>query len=210
MNADYNTIIAKAKLLGRGKTIQTVSKDCYLIKDDEGNNLIIIPDNVTEINKDSHQEFTNNIKELTGKIKVIGGRGLKSISNMFFDCKFDEIDLSGMTTSNVIHMNSVFQNCVAREIILNGFDTSKCQDMYMMFAGCISGTLDLSSFTVTRSTDIREIFLLFNKYIDGNLDNPVIKGHIITSNCLLLDAYKNSDNGSSFAKGDVLSIRFHP
>lgn len=210
MDVDYNAIIAKAKLLGKGKTIPTVSEDCYLIKDDEGNNLIIIPDNVTELNKDSHLEFTNNIKELTGKIKVIGGRGLKSISNMFFDCKFDEIDLSGMITSNVINMESAFQNCVARKIILDGFDTSKCQDMYMMFAGCISGTLDLSSFTITRSTDIQEIFLLFNKYIDGNLDHPVIKGHIITNNDLLLDAYKNSDDGASFAKDIVLSIRFRP
>lgn len=210
MYIDYNAIIAKAKLLGRCKTIHTVSEDCYLIKADECNNLIIIPDNVDKLNKDSHLEFTNNIGGLTGKIKVIGGRGLKNISDMFFDCKFDEIDLSGMITSNVIYMDSVFQNCVARKIILDGFDTSKCKSMYMMFAGCISGTLDLSSFTVTRSTDIQEIFLMFNKYIDGNLDNPVIKGHIITSNDLLLDAYKNSDDGASFAKGIVLSIRFRP
>ncbi len=210
MDIDYDAIIAKAKLLGKCETIQAAGGDCYLIKDDEGSNLIIIPDNVDELNEAAHPAFTNNIRWLTGNIKVIGGRGLKDISDMFFDCKFDEIDLSGMITSNVIYMNSAFQNCIAQKIILDGFDTSKCKEMNMMFAGCISGTIDLSSFTVTRSTYIQEIFLMFNKYIDCNLYHPVIKGHIITNNDLLLDAYKNSDNGSSFAKRIVRSIRFRP
>ena len=161
---------------------------CYVISLSASKHIIYIPDDVTYLNKDIHnQTFTKYIKDLSGHIRVIGGKGLKSTRDMFNNCNIETIDLTKLNTKNVVDMRSMFFMCKARaiefnahysdfstqnvkhmtgmfcycnaEILkLNGFDTRNVKDMSVMFCGCHARSIDLSSFSTKNVINMDGMF----------------------------------------------------
>ncbi|WP_353096125.1 BspA family leucine-rich repeat surface protein [Tissierella praeacuta] len=81
------------------------------------------------------------------------------MSNMFYNSKATELDLSELDTSNVIDMGSMFMGSQATKIIgLDGLDTSKVTNMQSMFNKSQATELDLSSFKTTNVTNMGTMF----------------------------------------------------
>ena len=74
--------------------------------------------------------------------------------NMFSNCDFTTLDLSGFDTSNVTSFNAFIQGVTYMTSLKLGtkFDTSKSTDFQYMFQGCMSlTTLDLSMFNTSKA-----------------------------------------------------------
>lgn len=79
--------------------------------------------------------------------------GLETTSLMYAfkgNCSIENIDLTGLNTSEITNMYGMFFDCCnLKRINLNGFDTGLVKDMRNMFANCTSlHSLDLSSFNI--------------------------------------------------------------
>ena len=80
-------------------------------------------------------------------------------SNMFYDCRTKEFDLSNADTSKVTDMSHMFDWCHAESLDLRNFDTSKVTDMSFMFERCqFLDSLDLSSFDTSKVTNMSHMF----------------------------------------------------
>lgn len=91
-------------------------------------------------------------------------RGCSSLQN---------IDLSGLDTSNMTDMSSFFYECSSLERIdLSRIDTSNVTRMVGMFDGCRKlSTLDLTSFCTSKVTDMARIFRFCNSLESVNLSS---------------------------------------
>ena len=154
-------IVLKSKVLGFPvKEIPTAcNHKCYLISKSETQHIIYIPDDVTYLNIDLYTLiFTDNIRDLQGAIKVIGGHSLKDTSCMFYGCHAQSIDLSSFNTSNVTDMSNMFWGCKAQSIDFSHFNTSKVTTMESMFSKCQVKYLDLSPFDTSKVTNMSDMF----------------------------------------------------
>jgi len=80
---------------------------------------------------------------------------------MFSDCySLTRLDLSNLDTSKVTNMSRMFGRCYSLTALdLKSFDTSKVTDMSSMFDGCYSLTqLDVSSFDTSNVTNMSRMF----------------------------------------------------
>ena len=85
----------------------------------------------------------------------------KSISQFFQNCSsLISLDLSGINTLNTTDMNGMFEGCTAlSSLSLSGLDTSQVSNMSSMFSGCSSLTsLDFSGFDTGSLTDVSLMF----------------------------------------------------
>ena len=133
---------------------------CYITGNSREHTLII-PDNVTQLNGLCDEDidyFTQHIKRLHGKLKVVGGNKLKQAVGMFKDCKFNHIDITEFNTSNVTNMSHMFDGCKATVIDFGAFSTSKVTDMSYMFNDCKTKELDLKTFNTFRVKNMRNMF----------------------------------------------------
>ena len=154
-------LIAKSKTLGLPlKEIPTYCKHkCYLISQSPTQHLIYIPDDVTILNLDyARLMFTENIQNLQGTLKIVGGKNLQDTSNMFTNCRAKFLDLSRFNTSNILDMSAMFGNCKAQSIDLSNFNTSNVTNMNGMFSKCQAQSLDLSSFDTSKVTNMHCMF----------------------------------------------------
>lgn len=154
--------IQKAKLIGKLIEIPTNCKHkCYLISRTPENHILYIPDDVIQLNDGGYKpEFTNEIVNLEGHIKVIGGSNLANTDYMFQHCKVKSIDLSNFDTSKVMSMVYMFRDCKAQSIDFSGFNTSTVTKLHGMFLDCRATHLDLSSFDIG---NVRSIDHMFSK-----------------------------------------------
>jgi len=150
------TILNRAISLGMNiKQFKTGCKhDCYMISKDD-KHMLIIPDDVTKFYAG---DINKHMQNLTGSLKVIGGKNLIDASYMFSWCAIQSLDLSSFDTSKVINMRSMFAGCEAQSINLSSFDTSNVTDMSFMFNDCRAQSLDLSSFDTRNVTDMSWMF----------------------------------------------------
>lgn len=100
----------------------------------------------------------DKIRKAKGNLQVIGGSGLRDISEMFRECNFTKLDLRLLDTSNVESMCGMFLYCYADEIDLSKTNTSNVKNMRYMFARCNTKVLDLSSFDTNR---VKTMFGMF-------------------------------------------------
>jgi len=128
--------------------------DCYILSKDD-KHMLIIPDDVTKFYED---DINKHMRNLTGSLRVIGGKNLIDASYMFTDCKAQFINLSSFDTSKVANMNSMFFNCEAQSINLSSFDTSNVTDMSWLFANCNAQSINLSSFDTRNVTNMNSMF----------------------------------------------------
>ena len=158
-----NTIISKAKLLGRVKEIDTASRNkSLLITTSTGiseSHILYIPDDVTRLNADEDNlVFTRAIRNLHGTIKVIGGNGLVDVYAMFCGCNAEYYDFEHFNTSNITNMQEMFEDCSAYVLDLHTFDTRNVTNMNQMFAVSQAEIIDLSSFRTDKVTDMTAMF----------------------------------------------------
>lgn len=138
---NVNALINKAKILGKGEWIPTAcGNPCYLISKRRTEHIIYIPDNVTVLNKKDDTkdiEFTGCIevlKELYGKITIVGGSGLTDTQGMFWKIqKAALLDISLLDTGNVTDMSYMFYQCRAKIIGTQYIKTDSASNMYHMF-----------------------------------------------------------------------------
>ena len=123
-------------------------------------------------------------KTYFSNITILGGEGLISCREMFYQTDFNTVDLrmfrpinstdfesmftyakieqikiDGMQTTNAKSMHKMFKNCSATSISKLDIDTSKVEDMEAMFAAAsFSCDLDLSSFDTSNVKEIRYMF----------------------------------------------------
>ncbi len=140
---------------------------CYLVSKSEKEHLLWIPSNVTELNKKREandnwveNNFTPQIEDLTGSLMVVGGEGLKSCVDMFYNCRIEKVDLSGFDTREVEDMSYMFWGCSGlEEINFTYFRTDKVMNMEHMFEDCYAiSMLDLSTFVVSPETNVFYMF----------------------------------------------------
>ena len=160
--------------------------NCYLISKSDIEHILLIPNNVTALNKGHTPDewvFTKFVRELRGTIKVIGCTGLQNATAMFSHseaqkidmfntdtsrvtnmkamfccCKAQYINISRLNTENVTNMTAMFMKCKAQILDFSNFNTSKVSTMYSMFFGCETSKLDLSSFDTSNVTDMEGMF----------------------------------------------------
>ena len=114
-------------------------------------------ENYTMANKDTFNNFENNIINIT----LIWNNSITSTSGMFSGCDdIIEMDLSHFDTSNVIDMRYMFRGCSSlTSLDLSNFNTSSVTTMEWMFSGCSSLTsLDLSNFNTSSVTNMFRMF----------------------------------------------------
>ena len=157
--SNTEVLINKLKLIGYKNAVQIYTEFgtvCYLMSKGNDDYAVIIPDDIQKVVKSC--TGWEAIKNLKGKLKIVGGSGLTDISYMFYGCRADLIDLSSLNTSNVTAMASTFEGCRAQTLILTSFKTQNVQDMSYMFKMCDVQELDLSSFDTRNLTEMSYMF----------------------------------------------------
>ena len=95
-------------------------------------------------------------------------------SYMFSYATFEEIDLSGLDTSNVTNMENMFQECYSLTNIIFGdnFDTSNVTNMHNMFSGCYAlQSVDFSKLDTSNVTDMSYMFYNCDSLTTFSFDN---------------------------------------
>lgn len=131
---------------------------CYLIVK-EKDNILLIPNDVRELEGAL-------IKDLRGDLKVIGGKNLLTIKNIFNKAKLNIVDISKLDTTNLREMEYWFSNCDINQVIFGNIDTSKVTSMYKLFNSCKIGEIDISMFNISQ---LKEMFYMFENCEIGNL-----------------------------------------
>ena len=119
---------------------------------------------------DSKEEIKRkkiNEKDNVSKIKVILNKKIKSLSELFFECKcIKKIKFIKFNIDDINNMKYMFFGCSSlKELNLFNFNTNNVTDMSRMFYRCSSlKKLNLSNFNTNNVTTviheaIREIFL---------------------------------------------------
>ena len=137
----------------------------------------------------SNEEIKRNYLEENEKvniIKIIIDYQVKSIKELFYDCKYissiffkkfyrnindisfmfsrcyllKEINLSNFNTENISDMKYMFDNCLSlKELNLSNFNTDNITNMSGMFNGCSSlKEINLSNFNTNNVTDMSNMF----------------------------------------------------
>ena len=112
----------------------------------------------------STASFFYNMDNLV-RVKIIKTGKITSCSNMFGQCKkLEDVDLSGLDTSECTNMRLMFYGCqVLKSLNLRNFNTEKVTDMDGMFAGMYEiEILDLGNF---RTEKIKTIINMFSACI---------------------------------------------
>lgn len=162
MSDELNKLLHKSKILGLEITEMPTYCDSkvYLIKRSKDNYILVIPQDVQYIRKDNNVDtFSTKIKEIRGKLKVIGGDNLESLRFVFSGCKLSEIDLTELNTINVTSMDNAFSSLRGTNLNFGGkFTTKNVTNMEDMFAYCEITKLDLSSFDTSNVKSMGDMF----------------------------------------------------
>ena len=126
---------------------------------------------------DSKEEAQNNF--ITGndkveKIKIILDYQIKSLNNLFHECKcIRSITFKKFCRININGMIRMFYGCsFLKEINLSNFNTTEVTNMTQMFYGCSKlKELNLSNFNTHKVTNMSQMFYGCSKLKELNLSN---------------------------------------
>ena len=113
---------------------------------------------------DSHEEIKRNIitkDDNITKIKIIINHKVKSLSNLFYNCKcIKKINFIKFNRDDIKNMIWIFSGCSSlEELNLSNFITNNVTDMGHMFHECSSlKKLNISNFNTNNVTDMRSMF----------------------------------------------------
>ena len=97
---------------------------------------------------------------------------LKNTNHMFYGCdKLIYLNLSKISTKEVINMDKMFYNCVKlKKLNLSSFNAPKLKSMEKMFYNCLSlKNLDLSNFMTKNNINMKKIFFNCNSLVADEL-----------------------------------------
>ncbi len=203
------TQFRKLQVLGLVTKIPTACGHyCHLGSLSSEDHIIVIPDDVEDLNKEDYGEnnlvFTEHIRELQGKITVLGGKNVKNARAMFTGCKAGSLDLSLFNTANVEDMSFMFYACQAESIDLSSFNTSKVWNMDNMFSECRAKSLDLSSFDTSNLKRMEKMFygiqvpdLDLSSFDTGKVENMY---------CMFCESGSDFIDLSSFRTGSIKNM----
>ena len=183
-DAEIYKILNKYKVVGIPiEELQTYTGEkCYLVKKECDNFTLYIPSNVTALNAKftEYKVFTEHLKQLHGRIAIVGGSGLENINAMFLQCSFKSIDFSKFDTHGVKDMSYMFNDYRAFDIELNlqDLDTSNVTDMTSMFDYCNVKKINLSGIDTHNVKNMSHMFYCCSsvKEIDvHNIDTSNVK-----------------------------------
>ena len=126
---------------GEIKELQTgCEKPCYLASKSETEHLLYVPSNVIRLNSIGEDwdsmEFTSQIQDLKGSLKVIGGSGLQSCARMFEGCtNLESVDISNFDTREVKDMFGMLNGC-------DGLNSLIIGNMNTVTESCLYGMPD--------------------------------------------------------------------
>ena len=180
-----NTLVGTGHSLGDGNTYDVTDgeKGKYLGWYEQNENgyydVTIAGEGEIVANRNSSYLFANIGYGITDEEVTITGleyldTGLvTSMSQMFYNCKVEELNISDFNTSNVTSMEGMFGIC--RSLInlnISNFDTSKVTNMLNMFNGCSSlKSIDVSNFNTSNVTNIQNMFSGCNSLISLDLSS---------------------------------------
>ena len=187
---ELRKLLLKSKMLGL--PIIECNTACkhkiYIVSKSQYKHLVIIPDDVKVIaitadirygvqldESNTCTEFARALTQLHGTIKVIGGAGLISTSQMFNYIieggRLDVLDLSDLNTSNVKDMSGMFSNINVHKLILGDMNTSKVETMQDMFGVATIDEVDLSKLQTDNVKNLSLMFRAFDTREDLVLSN---------------------------------------
>lgn len=132
----------------------------------------------------TYTHYHEHIKKVP-KFELIASDVFCNIGGLFQDYKaVEEIDLSGVNTSEITLMNGLFDNCLSlTNLDLSGFNTSKVTTMADMFYNCKKITsLDLSGFDMSSVSHIQTMFGYCNALTNLRFGSDLGKGFTQKSN----------------------------
>ena len=134
-NAKLERIILKAKFVGysvKEIRVNDELRGCIVSKDKD--NILYILDTIERLNNNKALvDICEGLRDLTGKLRIVGGRNLISTSRLFESCQFEEYDFSGFKAENIVEMKNMFAYIHTYELNLYELKTDKVEDMEGMF-----------------------------------------------------------------------------
>lgn len=158
MNID--DLLLKANLLNLCETIDMGSGQyCHLIKLSDEQNILYIPDNVTNIYNSSEvtcKELKKTIHEIGGTLKVVGCKNLRKLKEAFV---FDELNTLDLTE---IPFGKIFSPGLFKKSTIYTIELPKCKiksDRYTaVFLELYTNELDLRKVSFENVTDVGNLF----------------------------------------------------
>ena len=113
-----------------------------------------------------------NLKEIEN-LGNLDTSNVTTMTCMFMNCTFTQLNLSSFDTSSVTQMASMFSGCTKlTDLDVSNFDTSNVTTMAGMFTNCSSlVNLDLSSFDTSNVTRMSTMFSGCTKLTDLDVSN---------------------------------------
>lgn len=114
-----------------------------------------------------------------------------TLRKFFYQCSAEEIDVSGLDTSNVTDMNQMFYNCnKITKIDLSNFDTSNVTDSSSMLSECNN----LKKVIINN----QNVFPMTNTSMLNNTPISKKTGYVYVPDNLV-ESYKSATNWSTYA-----------
>lgn len=140
-------------------------KNVKVLKVGENSYELVINDDVEVIEweKTERGRIINELEELRGKLKVKGGKNLKTTEFLLYECIFDEVDLSEFVSDNVEKMEGMFFHSQIGKVVMpkNGLGSDKLRTTQHMFCGSEIGEIDLSKMNMGAVENICCMFVKF-------------------------------------------------
>jgi len=105
--------------------------------------------------------YCDNKDEGIKKYGIIGEWDVSLINDMsdvFYNKKYFNYDISNWNVSNVTNMSCMFYNCESFNQLLNNWNVSNVTNMERMFYGCINFNQPLNNWNVFNITDMSVMF----------------------------------------------------
>ena len=160
--------------------IEVRNSNIYIIGDSE-DRVLFIPDDLETLDY-RDMRIDRSIKSL----KVVGGSGLRDISNLFFGSSLESIDLSGLDTSNVENMSNLASvSTKLKSIDLSGLDTSKVRNMSAMFTG--STSLEHINISGLNTSNVENMAGMFQGCAMQEIDVSGFDTHNVVTMCCMFN-----------------------
>lgn len=130
----------------------------YLVKKNNRDYNLYIPKEIQFVDS-----LDDELKEVRGTLRVIGGESLELLDGLFREIKLEELDLTKLNTDKCISMQSVFSYSTINKIIFpDNWNTSNVITMHNMFSNLNSEKileLDLNSWNMENVEDLTCMFM---------------------------------------------------
>lgn len=165
--SNVEQIMGMAKVTGKNiETYEVHNGKCfYVIEMTANSHIVVVPDDVEYfMDKDAKSDFNavafSPLRSYYGKIKAIGGNGLRSTESMFEESRASEIDISELNMSNVVDMSFMFGNMHENisKLDLGDIDTSNVEIFHCAFSSIKAKELDLSRMQFKNAVNISGLF----------------------------------------------------